>query len=132
MATDSQSLVTGVAKHNSVAAPRPAQLLRIALLQSIANTLAPSVATDPQSLLNYANVAGYGSVGYCAMADLLELALLQIIAQNIGSGGGGGGVSSGAGAPVNGVTTGTLYFNSTDGSLWASSNNGTTWMELLA
>lgn len=131
MPTDSQSLLTGVAKHNSAAAPRPAQLLRIALLQSIANTLAPSVATDPQSLLNYANVAGYNSVGYCSMADLIELALLQIIAQNIGSGGGGG-VSSGAGAPVNGVTTGTLYYNSTDKSFWASSNNGTTWQQLIA
>ena len=131
MPTTAQSLVTGVANHNSAAAPGPAQLLRIALLQSIANTLAPSVATDPQSLLSSANVAGYNGVGYCSMADLIELALLQIIANNIGSGGSSG-VSSGAVAPVNGVTTGTFYFNSTDKSFWASSNNGTAWQELLA
>ena len=131
MSTTAQSLITGVAKHNSAAAPRPAQLLRIALLQTIANILAPSVNTDPQSLMSAANVAGFNSVGYCSMADMLELALLQIIANNIGSGGSSG-VSSGAGAPTNGVTTGTFYYKSTDQSFWASSNNGTTWQELLA
>jgi len=131
MPTTAQSLITGVAKHNSAAAPRPAQLLRIALLQSIANTLAPSVATDPQSLLSSANVAGYQSAGLVSVGDMLELALLQIIANNVGSGGSSG-VSSGAGAPTNGVTTGTFYYNSTDQSFWASSNNGTTWQELLA
>jgi hypothetical protein len=73
------------------------QLLRIALLQIIANTVASSMATDPQSLISAANVSGYNAAGMCSQSDLLELSLLQIIANNVsgGGGGGGGGVTTG-------------------------------------
>ena len=85
-ATDAASLLSSpsVAGYNNFSAQ--AGLLKLALLQVIANALAPSVKTDAASLLASANVACYN----CNFSwPLLELALLQVIAQNIGSGGGG-------------------------------------------
>ena len=63
------------------------RLLMLALLQIIANELAPAVATDQASLLSAANVACYNNASP-GEQTLLMLALLQIIANNIGSGGG--------------------------------------------
>jgi hypothetical protein len=58
-------------------------LLKLALLQIIANALNPMAATDPQSLLS--TVQCYN----CNYSwPLLELALLQIIANGITGGGG--------------------------------------------
>jgi hypothetical protein len=86
-ATDYQSLLSSgnVACYNNLS-PGLQKLLKLALLQIIANALAPNVPTDYNSLLAQANVSCYRQND----ASLLELALLQIIAEN-GTGGGGGG-----------------------------------------
>ncbi len=66
------------------------ELLKIGLLVQIANTVAPSMQTDFQTLLSLAQTPGYLSSSNASMAQLLELALLNLIAQNVGTGGGGG------------------------------------------
>jgi hypothetical protein len=127
MALDYQSLINraNASGYQTAGALSITRLLRLALLQTIANNSNPMAATDYQSLLNSTDVTGYRSVGAGAIADLLELSLLNIIA------GGGGSVQSGAGSPVGVLTptTGLLYFNTTDKTLWAA--DGTKWNQLV-
>ena len=107
-----------------------ADVLELALLRYIAFTVAPSVATDYQSLLSAANVAGY--TGFASEQHALKLALLQIIGQNVSGGGGGsGGFSNGTVNPTNGTTTGAFYVNTAAGTGWVSQNNGTTWTQIF-
>jgi hypothetical protein len=103
-ATDQATLLAGpnIACYNNLGM-QDQQLIKLALLQIIAKSLNPVAATDQASLLSSPNIACYRSVG---SYPLLELALLQIIANGIGSGGGGGSTSnvvSGSGANPNNV-----------------------------
>lgn len=86
-ATDQATLLAGpnIACYNNLGM-QDQQLIKLALLQIIAKSLNPVAATDQASLLSSPNIACYRSVG---SYPLLELALLQIIANGIGSGGGG-------------------------------------------
>jgi len=90
-------------------------------------------ATDYQSLLSNANVAQYRSVGLCRESDLIELALLQIIASVAVSGTASvvGTVAPTTG-PVSGAN-GSLYLNTTDNTLWVYNNviNPTTFWTML-
>lgn len=87
MATDYQSLLSS---QNVVCfinmAPGIQRALMLALLQTIAQELNPSVATDYQSLLSQPNVACYINMAP-GIQNALMLALLQDIAGNIGPGG---------------------------------------------
>lgn len=56
------------------------QLMRLALLSEISTQLAPGLPIDPQSLFERGKC--YACVGASA-TDIMELALLNIIAQNI-------------------------------------------------
>jgi hypothetical protein len=87
-ATDQATLLSGpnIACYNNLGM-QDQQLIKLALLQIIANALNPMAKTDQASLLSDPNIACYRSVG---SYPLLELALLQIIANGIGSGGGSG------------------------------------------
>jgi hypothetical protein len=121
MATDAQSLATYGQMYASQPGVQGANLLKLALLQQIAAIVAPTVQTDTQSLVSAANVAGYSSAGFPGMAALLELALLQIIANNVG-----GGSSSAAtfgnyagGQPTFTPSSGTgLAVDTSDGTMW--------------
>jgi hypothetical protein len=122
-ATDYQSLYTQAVGYAGLCGVSNAQLLKLALLKQIAATVAPTVATDYQSLLSSANVPGYAAASPASLAQVLELALLQIIAQNVGSGGSGGtALSSGnyaGGQP--GFTPATspwLAIDTSNGTLW--------------
>ena len=82
------------------------------------------MATDYQSLISSANVAGYASAGLAVdLAGLLELALLQIIANNVGSGGGGSGNVTfgnyGGTTPGFTPTTSTLALDTSNQTIWA-------------
>ena len=85
-------------------------------------------------LLNTSNMtaeqiaAGAKTLGPLAIQDQLG-AIIYLLTQ---FGGGTTGVSSGVGPPTNGVTAGTLYYQTDTKSFWASANNGTTWDELIA
>jgi len=131
--TDYQSLITSASSYRGAGLVNLAQLLRLGLLNSIATTVAPSMATDYQSLLSNTNVAQYRSVGLCREGDLIELALLQIIANGVGT----GGATTGAGSPItNSVsgTNGSFYLNTTDNTLWvynSVANPSTKWMQLV-
>lgn len=95
-ATDPQSLFAASTCYDCFGMPPrgTAQWFRLALLQTIANQVAPTVATDPQSLLSAANC--YACYGNGSLADLMELALLSIIANNTNAAGpGAGGVFAG-------------------------------------
>ena len=115
MALDYQTLLTAAAAAGYGSAGRVAekQMLRLALLQSIANTLAPSMATDYQSLLNIAQVPGYRAAANASVADLLEFGLLNIIATNAGA------TITGTADPTGTAGTGQLYLNTTTNTLWA-------------
>lgn len=94
-ATDAATLLSSqsVACYNNYSAQQA--LLKLALLQIIAKALNPMAATDPQSLLS--TVACYN----CNYSwPLLELALLQIIANNTGAGGGAADYINYAGPPT--------------------------------
>ena len=82
-ATDQATLLAGpnLACYNNLGM-QDQQLIKLALLQIIANALNPMAKTDQASLLSDSNVACYRSVG---SYPLLELALLQIIANASGS-----------------------------------------------
>ena len=103
-ATDQASLLAGanVSCYNNLSLSDQ-QLLKLSLLQIIAKALNPMAATDQASLLSDMNVACYRSVG---SYPLLELALLQIIANGMGGGSGtqlvfSGSVATPAGPPNN-------------------------------
>lgn len=127
-ATDYQSLVSSVRHDQTAGLLDAADILRMALLKLIANTVAPTVSTDSQSLLSSANVSGYSAAGLATSSKLIELALLQIIAQNVGSGGSGAVITSGAGAPSGTATTGSLYIQTSNNTLW-DYNGG--WNQLV-
>jgi hypothetical protein len=122
MATDTQSLLASANAYASVSRVTGATLLKLALLQLIANNVAPSVNTDPQSLLSSANVSSYAASSPADIATLLELALLQIIA------GGISGVSSGGAATFGNYAGGQPNFTPTSGTgLAVDTSNGTLW-----
>jgi len=124
MALDYQSLVNTVADYNGSGNVTGAMLLKLALLKSIAAKIAPSMATDYQTLLSDPNVAGYLGTSNASLAEGLEMALLQIIANAAGA----GGATTGAGAPSGTSTAGSFYLNTTDNTLWVY--NGT-WRMLV-
>ena len=128
--TDYQSLLSSASSYRGAGLVNLAQLLRLGLLKSIAANLAPMAATDYQSLLSNANVAQYRSVGLCRESDLIELALLQIIANASGSA--AVGTVAPTTAPVSG-SNGSLYLNTTDNTLWVYNSviNPTTYWTML-
>jgi len=108
-------------------------LLKLGLLQYIASIVAPTMATDYQSLLNSVNVPGYRVTSNIGNAGLYELALLQIIANNVGTGGvyvqNFGGANPGtvlAVAPVGNA----VAMDTGTGAVWGY--NGTTWTQFIA
>lgn len=111
VATDSQTLFNAAKCYSCVGYLSEMRMLRLGLLQSIANTLNPMAATDAQSLINLTNC--YSCVANASLADMLELGLLQIIANNVGSGSSGGiNNFTGSGAPTTQVPAngaGTYY-----------------------
>jgi len=131
-ATDPQSLFSdsNVNCYNNYSAQF--DLLKLSLLQIIANSLAPMAATDPQSLLSDANVACYRSYGSW---PLLELALLQLIAKNIGAGTGGTANLTGTVNPNGSVTptaVGQFYTNTANDTLWqATTLSITGWLQWI-
>jgi hypothetical protein len=88
MALDYQTLIASASDYSASGNVSGVKLLQLALLKSIAYAVAPSMPTDYQSLLNNSNIAGYNSVGYACVSDLLMLSLLGIIAGNVSGGGG--------------------------------------------
>lgn len=129
MALDYQSLLSNadVAGYRAAARPTIAQLLKLALLRSIAKTSNPMAALDYQSLVSGTNVPGYRAAGATSEVQLLELALLNLIA----GGSGGGAIVTGTGSPVGVVTPtlGTLYYDTVAKNLWAA--DGTVWNNLV-
>jgi hypothetical protein len=121
MATDAPTLLAGSNCYNNYSAQFG--LLKLALLQQIALALNPMADTTPQGLLSSANVACYNNYGSW---QLLELALLQIIANN-GGGGSGGGVTAadyGGGPPsFTPTTSGALAIDTSNGSVWTWYSN---------
>ena len=91
-----------------------------------------ATATDYQSLLSSQNVACYLSMPP-GIQRVLELALLQLIANNIGSAGGGSGVTNGnyaGGTPTFTPSSGAgLAVDTSTGNLWAYYNGA--WNELI-
>ena len=128
MALDFQSLLAAKHVHSYSRFASESDCLELALLQIIANIVAPAVTTDYQSLMSAANVAGYSR--FASEVQCFKLSLLQIIANNV-SGGGGGSGGSGPTDPVNGTTTGGFYVNTVAGTGWVSQNNGTTWTQIF-
>ena len=137
-ATDYQSLLSGknLPCYNNLGM-QDQQLIKLALLQIIANALNPMAATDQASLLSSANVACYRSVG---SYPLLELALLQIIANGIGAAGGGGTQTGSAlnpntagVVPAGGTNSGGWYYQDpalgTGSDIWEWSVSTQTWVQ---
>ena len=79
----------------------------------------------PESLLNSASC--FVCLSEKQLMAINSYLMCQIL--NGGAGGGVTGVSSGAGAPVNGTTLGTFYFDNVGDNLWA--NNNGTWIMLV-
>ncbi len=105
MALDYQSLVATVKDYEACGDVSGAMMLKLALLKSIAATIAPTMNTDFQSLVSSPNVSGYHAASNANMATLLELALLQIIANAIGSSLSTVQVIGAGGTAVNGLYT---------------------------
>ena len=124
MALDYQSLVNISADYNGSGNVSSAMLLKLALLKSIAASIAPSMATDYQSLISGTNVAGYSGSSNASIAEVLEMALLQIIANAAGT----GGATTGTVNPTGTSTAGSFYLNTVDNTLWVY--NGT-WRNLV-
>lgn len=110
-----------------------AQLLKMALLAQAANQLAPGVNIDPQSLMERGKC--YACLGL-SDADIMELALLQIVATNINTITVGQSNKFGSGDP-NGVVTpdfiGQFYTDTdNDDDLWqaygAGNNSWSRWI----
>ncbi len=132
MALDYQSLVATVNDYGASGNVSGAMMLKLALLKNIALTVAPGMPTDFQTLLSGTNVPGYISASDASLATALELALLEIIADNVGGGGGSTAVTHGTGSPItNGISVVTykIYINDTDSTLWAVSNGA--WIQLV-
>jgi len=128
MATDPQSLLNSAACYNNFSAQF--QLMKLGLLRLIVLNQNPMAATDPQSLLNSANCMNcYGPGAW----PLLELALLQLIANGGGTGGGGTttlyGAFGGIAPAATGTATGQLAIDSGTGQGWVW--NGTYWVALF-
>lgn len=121
--TDYQSLFIQAVDYAGLPNISQAQLLKLALLRQIAATLVPAMPTDYQSLISSANVPGYAAAGLaCDIGVLLELALLQIIAANVGSGGGG------TGATFGNYAAGQPNFTPSGGTgIAVDTSNGTEW-----
>ena len=122
MALDYQSLVNISADYNGSGNVSSAMLLKLALLKSIAASIAPSMATDYQSLISGTNVAGYSGSSNASIAEILEMALLQIIANAAGT------ATTGIIDPTGTATAGSLYLNTVTNTLWVY--NGT-WRNLV-
>lgn len=111
------------------------QILRLVLLSRLATALNPVLATTPQDLLDQGEcLACYGM----SLADIMELVLLGLIANNIDGGGGGGSSNlSGVVDPI-GVVVPTalnqLYTNmaSVPKSVWQSTGlTSADWVQLV-
>ncbi len=131
MATDAQTLLAGSNCYNNFSAQF--SLLKLGLLRQIVLAQNPMADTSPQTLL--ANVNCYNCYGP-GVWPLLELALLQAIANNGGGGGGSGtGTLTGNGSPVGVVTptvTGQIYTDQSTPGLWESNGlTNTSWIQLI-
>lgn len=135
-ATDQATLLASanIACYNNLGM-QDQQLIKLALLQIISNALNPMAATDQASLLSDPNIACYRSVG---SYPLLELALLQIIANGIGNGGSGtqlvfsGSVATPAGPPNNPALPSIYYQDPADGdgtNVWIWSVASQSWSQ---
>lgn len=116
-ATTPQTLYSESSCFRCFGAVNDVQLMRLALLARIYQTLVPMAATDPQTLMAWGKC--FQCNGEASVADMMELALLDMISQNI-TGGGGGGVtgccSHGTGSPEGVVVAdiGAMYADTTD------------------
>jgi len=118
MASSPQTILDAGACYDCYGSASMVQLLRLNLLKLILENLDPMAATDPQSLFEYGKCFEcYGA----SSADVMELALLDMIYQ-AGGGGGGGGIGAvmrGSGAPVaapSDPTAGAVYYDDDSGS----------------
>jgi hypothetical protein len=121
MAYDFQTLLSSVTDYAASGEVSGPQLLKLALLKSIAATMAPTMPTDYQSLLSNTNVPGWLSCAYPSVGQLLELSLLSIIA--------GGSVGGGASITTGNYAGGTPNFTPASGTGIAidTSNNRVWW-----
>lgn len=122
MATDYKTLFSSSVEYLSTGNVSGLQALKLALLKQIALSVNPMAATDVQSLLSSSDVKGYSGASNSSVADLLELALLNIIANNISGGGGGGGVTAanygGAQPSFTPATDGAVAIDTSTGQIW--------------
>lgn len=135
MATDAQSLLTTVADYCATGNVTGVALLRLALLKQIATLVNPMADTTAQGLLSQANLPGWAATSNASVADLLELALLNLIANALGGGGGGGipqiisGAYGGA-QPTPTPTNSAIFYDTDTGAVWIY--DGTNWYEPIA
>jgi hypothetical protein len=83
MATDYQSLMDSAAEYVGTGNVSESQALKLGLLKASVLALVPAQDTSVAALTSIAEVAGYGSVSNASLGDLLELALLNLLANNL-------------------------------------------------
>lgn len=132
MATDYQTLLSQVGEYAATGNVTGVALLKLALLQQIEKSSNPMADTSVQGLLSQSVIAGYAASSNAAMADLLELALLNLIAGGSGGGGVGAILSANYGgvAPAVSPTGNALAFDTSNGSFWIW--DGSTWTQIIA
>jgi hypothetical protein len=121
MAVDYKTLYTSASKYIGTGACSDYEALKLALLEQVALTQNPMAATDINSLLSTASSSGYSGASHASIPQLLELALLNIIATS-GGGGGGGGLTAGnyaGAAPTFTPSGGTgIAVDTSNGRIW--------------
>jgi hypothetical protein len=138
MATDAQSLLGSISSYLATGNVSGVSLLKLALLQQIAQSLNPMADTTAQGLLSQDVIGGYSATSNASTSDLLELGLLNIIATALGGGSGGvGGVvindfggAQPAPDPLPAVNT--IYIDTSGGQVWAYNATDGTWTQLIA
>lgn len=134
MATDAQSLLNSIGSYLATGNVTGVSLLRLALLQQIANSLNPMADTTAQGLLSQDVIGGYAATSNASTCDLLELGLLNIIAGALG--GGGGGIPQiisgdyGGAQPTPTPSGPAIFYDTSGGQVWIY--DGTTWNEAIA
>lgn len=112
------------------------QILRLVLLSRIAKNNNPTMDTSPQTLLDQgACLACYGM----SLADIMELTLLGLIANNGGGGGSSviGCILTDSGSPVGAITPqcpvgAQLYYDVSGAALWVSVGaTNVDWVQLI-
>lgn len=135
MATDAQSLLSTVAHYCATGNVTGVSLLRLALLKQIAHALNPMADTTVQGLLSQTNLPGWAATSNASLSDLLELALLNLIAGAV-AGGSGGGIPQiisgnyGGVQPTPTPSGPAIFYDTSGGQVWIY--DGTTWNEAIA